>query len=229
MKRVFASFLAIFVLCAPVFAATYGVDTEFIEGVSVLKLVERSEIAVLGTVAIKHHVNRPAIAHSTVGTTDIVVRIDTLIKGEPNFGDNHIIFMKEGGRNVRISSEPGFKIGGQALLFLAKFDAYSDYPHDGLHLIHGIHGKKPVVDNTVRFWYLQSENTPITVQFDKDVVVNLAKAFMKDKTATIALEAEIKTFASGRSPTEIGAITLSNTLKSRLLTQSKSIANKKEQ
>ena len=239
MKRVTASLLAmLFVFSAPILSASYAVDTEFIEGLTLFGLVERSAIVTIGTVVDINYVTRPSIS-SEGATTDITLRIDDLIKGKANFGDDHIIFMIEGGVyystyakkrvEMLISDQPKFEVGEQVLVFLGKFDPYSDYAHDGLHLIHGELGKKKLYDDRFRFWYLHSKDRPIAVAMSKELVSNLAKAYVSDHEAAKLLEARIKTLAFGnKTSLETGTIIMSNALETKLLGTAKQILNRRK-
>ena len=215
------------------FGAMFAGDSEFIKRLSLLKMVDHGHIVFIGTVVHKEYVTRPVI-HIT---TDITMRVDTFIKGKPNLGDNHVKFMIQGGRfySTRtgglltkvVSTLPEFEIGEQALLFLAlpeerDNNAYAHYTYGGLHVMYSMLGKVPIVEDNVFFLYLRAEDSPIPVKMPLDLAVNMAKASLKDKDATVLLEDEIKALADGNSD---AAITLSKALTTRLLTKSKEVAN----
>ena len=77
------------------------------------KLIQGSTLAVVGTVEEMNYVYRPEIRCKI--TTDIVVKIDNLIKGKPNAGHRYVDFMIRGGKGkhggLRISTQPKFQLG----------------------------------------------------------------------------------------------------------------------
>lgn len=236
MKQMLTPLILLWVilLCNPVFAS-FRSDSEFVEHLSLLKMAEGGSIVFVGTVMHKDYVTR-----STIGiTTDITMRVDTLIKGTPNLGDNHVKFMIEGGEFYSpsnnavmvktVSSLPEFEIGDQSLMFLSTplprdNGAWDYYAYGGLHPMFCEFGKKDILDDKVFFDYLHATDSPISVWMSLELATNMAKASLKDKAATILLENEIKALATGNSA---AAVDLPEALATRLLTESKKIAKRK--
>ena len=161
-------------------------DEEYRKGYALLAFVTNSDIIVVGRVAHKHYVNRAGI------TTDIIIRIETLVKGEPNMGDYHVIFMIRGGEGyspydgqlvkVEGSSQPEFEVGERVMVFLTKRgdNLYDNYAHDKLHLVRERQGKVEIEDNIVGFGYLNAEKESEYIDFPLALAVNLAEAHCKD-------------------------------------------------
>lgn len=197
-------------------SARYPIDTETINEQSLLELTKHAHIIFTGTVQHKDYVYRYGIWPGRAGgtpTTDIIVSVTTMIKGEPNFGENHVKFAIEGGKffsarkgkviRMIVSTEPKFEVGEKVLLFLSKpkppHSANVNFPHDGLH-VHGTRwGKKKIVDNAIQTPYLKAEDQSIQVKMPLDLALNLSKAYLKDAASAIALENEIKTLARGNT------------------------------
>lgn len=235
MKKFVVSLLFV-LLCSSVLAGTYKTDTEALQKHSLLNLVDESTLVVVGTVQHKNYVYREGVLPdgSDSITTDIIVRVGTMIKGTPNFGENYVKFMIRGGvyfseregtlMRLSPSSQPTFEVGEQVMLFVAtptSPDSYHrNYPHGGLHLIYTKRGKKTVADNAVRFTYVRAENSGIAVKFPLALAVNLAKASVRDKDATIPLENQIKALATGHPGSRM---LLPDTLVDSLTTATKQI------
>ena len=230
MKRLIVS-IAILLLTATLTIAyqTPG-DVEYLSGLALLSFVEQSDIIVIGTVANKNYVSRPGF------TTDITIRIETLVKGKPNLGNNHVIFMIQGGRGyseahdkvlrLEVSGEPKFALGERTMVFLSNRDTsgyHATYPYNHLHVIREMHGKKRIKDNKVGFSYLNAEDDVDYVKFPLELTTKLAQAYVKDKDAASALENEIKTLVLS------GTNELPETLITRLTTQSQTILDREEE
>ena len=176
-------------------AATYRNDTAALEQRSLLKLTEHAHLILTGTVRHTNYIYRQGVRPDggAAATTDIIVRVATMIKGEPNFGENHVKFMIEGGEfysarkgkmmRSRSTNQPEFEVGEQVLLFLTIPESansyHVNYAHGGLHVHRFVRGKKPIVDDSIQVTYVKAENEGITVQLPIDLAVNLTKHISK--------------------------------------------------
>lgn len=143
MKYVFAALMVL--LCAP-----------FADGKGVLKMTEKSDIIVVGTVELKNSYYTTDVSNGVI-LTDVLVRINQLIKGQPNTGKNHVKFAIEGGTayvpskdevlSTTVFPQATFDIGENVLLFLraGKADGYrKGWPHGRLYVLYWREGKKTV-------------------------------------------------------------------------------------
>ena len=214
--------------------ARFAGDSEFIKELSLLNMTEHGFIVFVGTVMHKEYVTRTGIGI----TTDIIMRVDNLIKGTPNLSDDQVKFMIQGGRfystrtnrvvSKTVTGLPKFGIGEQALMFLAlpeerDNNAYEHYTYNGLHVKYSQRGKKSIIDDKVFFSYLRAEDSAVSVKMSLDLSADMAKASIKDKCAAIQLEYEIKTLANGNNK---GAIELPKVLEVRLLKESNRVIKK---
>ena len=241
MKRVVA-LIMLTLVCASAMAATYKRDTAALRRYALSSMVERRTLVVVGTVEHMDYVYREDVlpGGKDSATTDIIVRVDTLIKGEPNLGENHVIFMIQGGvyfseradamLRLHVGNQPDFEVGEKVMLFLAvpsSPDSFvANYPHGGLHVISAEFGKKQIVDEIAQFRYIRGENDAILADFPLNLAVNLAKALVKDKDAAIPLEDEIKALALGNTAEKL---VLTETLVTRLIADSKHIIDRDEE
>lgn len=203
MNYIFVILLIVGCVTLPVFAdmAPRGDPANY----TLLKCVEKSDVVAIGTVAMMTGVyrqNMPPHGRPLV-TTDILFSIETLIKGETNFGENHIKMMILGGSAyvpgkdaVRFHSvvpQPKFKVGEKVLLFIDNKNNhkwYRNYPHNRYRLHRFDYGKRLVEDDKVIMRY------PVnSIKMPLDLAKNLAKAFMEDKDGAKRLEQDIKTAA----------------------------------
>ena len=243
MRKYVALVLIIVVLLVPclLYASLMITGGEYGQGYALLKMVERSEVVVVGTVSHMNYVWREGILLEGEGmfTTDIVIHVETLIKGEPNVGDDHVRFMIQGGQGVhpdtnelltlKVSTEPKFEVGDNVMVFLSDMSSgyYARYPYNRLHLLRSWYGKKRVWDNKVRFGYQQSDDSLIGIDLPLGLATNLAKAFILDKDATILLENQIKALA--QPPSDDNVVLLSESLVTRLIAESKTIIDNAEE
>ncbi len=124
MKYVFVALVVV------LWAFSANAVTKDLDKFSLLKCIDKSELVVVGTVQLLSNHERNNIVHDGGGmvTTDVTVRIDTLIKGEPNLEKNHVKFMIQGGtffvpeRNevmtLDVSTEREFEVGEKVMLFI---------------------------------------------------------------------------------------------------------------
>jgi hypothetical protein len=242
MKCVVASLLVVIVLFTPALSIACSMLSEDLDDYSLLRMVEKSELVVFGIVANLDGVWREGDHEGYHGiTTDVVVRVETLIKGETNAGKHYIKFMIQGGHGVNertgelvsmsVSSEPEFELGEKVMLFLSNVSYptdyyYANYPHGGYYLIGAQEGKKELEDGKVIFGYPQGDLPLIGVDIPLELAVVLARAFLKDKEAAILLEDEIKFTARGNTS---GRVVLPDALVTRLIEKSKEIVDKAEE
>ena len=192
------------VLSVVCLSEVYGLtddDKTYQEGFTLTKAVEYSDLIVVGRVTEKQFVWRDNIESGP--TTDITVAVDEIIKGTPNAGKKKVKFMIQGGEGVNphtgehthlwVSHVGEFEIGEKALFFFYKVEDsyYADYPHDGLQVYRTEYGKRLVVDNTVWFKLLGVKSRKGVV-LPVDLAIQLCKATIREKDATILLENEIK-------------------------------------
>ena len=199
---------------------------------TLLNFVEMSDIVCTGTVVHIDSMVRDGFM------TDIFVRLDTLIKGKANMGNNHVIFMIMGGvgysetdgelLELNISSEPTFQLKEDVMLFLRKETdlkdgRYKNYAHGTLHVIEHAAGKKSILNNSVEFKYFDANEEFRPVKFSLDLATSLATAFMKDAEAAKTIEGEIKRLVFA------GTNTISHDLEKQLIEKTKQIIDKPEE
>ena len=224
-----------------VFAASYERgDAQYQEGFTLLKAVHHSTIVVIGTVERLEYSYRENIPGAF--TTDVVINIEKLIKGEANLGKKRVIFMIQGGRGIsrhdgemirlNVSSEPSFEVGERVMLFLqdaSGSDFYANYPYNGLHLFRDSYGKRKIVDNKLMLKYpaaSESNHDLKLTELPLDLAVKLAMASLKDKESAQALEGQIKTLVWDNTDTKV---ILSESLVEKLINESQKILDKKEE
>ena len=219
MKR-FITILALFavaVLMLSNIAESSTVRRKISDNYTLLNMIEKSDIVCTGTVVTQTGVVRYNIrpGRSRLISSDITVRVDTMIKGEPNLGENHVIFMIEGGTayvpeldeviTLEISNNLNFEPGEKALIFLSKHPGgkwYAKYPYDRLHIHTDFYGKRPIKDNKVMMLYKRNSQSLIGMKMPVEMTTVLGKAYVENKEAAIAVENQIKTLARTH---EIGA------------------------
>lgn len=221
-----------FALFATIAQAYTVADTqEYRESFGLFNMIEESDIVAVGTVEHTIYVKRPML------TTDIVIRVTSMIKGEPNMGDDHIIFMVKGGIGydsdgdlvqLEISTEPTFTVDESVMVFLSKrtnskTGRHRDYAHDKLHVIGLHHGKRLIKDSTLKFGYVDSDDDVKFVKFPLDLTMNLAKAFVADKDSAVDLEAQIKRLVLN------GKTELTDALKTKLNNEANTIINREDE
>ena len=206
MKYEFVALLV--VLCVSVcWGVTEGMSSEDIAWFGVLNMVDKCEFVAIGTVELmtaQYYTNVLANRSDFI-MTDVLVRIDTLIKGSANTGDDHIKFAVHGGVAYNpntgseelheISSPIKFEVGEKVMLFLRNGNDsiyHSNFPH-GRHRVHmWDYGKRLVKNNKVSFKY-EKEGEAKDISLSLDLAKEMAKAYGEDKDATILLENQIKT------------------------------------
>ena len=123
-KRRFKILTRCFVLMVLVL---FSLNVDAYERLNITSLADDSAVIAYGEVESLNFVWREDIPPQF--TTDVTVRIENLIKGESNSGDNHVVFMIRGGTGTdpitgneyvcEVSNTPDFKIGEKVLLFLS--------------------------------------------------------------------------------------------------------------
>ena len=226
-------------------AMVFATSTSFGEDVyhddlsvyELLKSIENSEIVAIGRVVLLTGQYRGNILPNGGGAicTDVLVRVTTMIKGEPNSGSKHIKFIVQGGTayipsedevsSLWVSTQAEFTVGEQVLVLLTNnpaHDYYANYPYGRHRLIYTKYGKRLIEDDMVTFLY-QKNNDVKPMKLPLEMATNLAKAYVKDKDAAILLENDIKTEAeTGTSNV------LSTTLATRIKTSAKQITDREE-
>lgn len=241
LKRMFVLVIMLFLIAHVTDAATFAGDTEALKKLSLLKFTERAKIIFTGTVQHKNYVYREGVRPNggAAATTDIIVRVSEMIKGEANFGENHVKFMIEGGEffsartgkimRAHSTLQPKFEVGEKVLLFLAvpksNKSYHVNYAHDGLHVLGFIRGKKAIIDDTVQFTYVRGENKSIEVKLPVDLALGLGKAYIKSPDSAQLLENEIKDLALGNTAK---VLELSKSMITRLKSQSQTIIDRRK-
>ncbi len=237
MKYVFVALLV--VLCAVMaYGATEQPD---LDDYSLLKCIDKSEVVFVGTVQLLSYHARDNIVYDggSMLTTDVLVRVDTLIKGTPNTGSRYVKFMIQGGTafipsenevlTLDVSSEPSFEVGEKVMLFMttsiAEDDYYTNYLYDRLHVILYKYGKRAVSDEKTNFAYKRDSDSVVPVEMPLDLTVELAKAAVANKDAVVPLENQIKALARGATSPKIE---LSSTLVTQLKSSARTIIQNAE-
>ena len=199
MKYLFVVLLAL--LCASV---CWGTVSEKINRYGVLDMTEKSDFIAVGTVKLMNAYYTEDVHNGTI-LTDVLVKIDQLIKGKPNVGSNHVKFAIEGGEayvakedkvlGLDVYPKVEFEIGESVLLFLRIADNegyFQNWPYGRLHVHMWTYGKKAITtDNKVSFRYEHDSKAKPTV-IPLDLTKVLIKSYLKDKNATKPIENEIK-------------------------------------
>jgi len=183
-------------------------------GLSVSALVNNSLLVFTGRVVDMEFVYRENIPIKF--TTDITVKVEEMIKGEPNAGEDLVKFFYPGGEGIdpetgkRLKADivglPEFKKGEKVLMFLRKHKYLADKrPYGGL--IFGDWGKREIQDDGwVSMPYIFKEQLFYNDQWNEvdmareillplDLALQIAKAAVKDAKATEAVEEQIREFA----------------------------------
>ena len=208
---------------------------------SLLKCIDKSELVFVGTVQLLSYHDRQNVMPDGAGcvTTDVLVKVETLIKGTPNTGTQHVKFMILGGTKfypeanevltLSISTEAEFEVGEKVMLFMTKNitgnDFYKNYHYDRLHLILINYGKRLIEDDKMDFAYKRTNEELTSVEMPLDLTVELAKAAVANKDAVVPLENQIKALARGATT---GKIELSSLLITQLKNSAKTIIKNAE-
>lgn len=169
---------------------------------SMLNCVEESDVVAVGRVELLTGVYRKNLIRTGqhLITTDVLIRVETLIKGETNSGPRHIKMMILGGTayipeddeviSLSVTPQPKFKAGERVMLFIKNNTEdkwFRNYPHGRYRLYLFDYGKRLVKDDQVDFRYTNNVKMPI------ELAINLSKAYLEDKAAALLLENDIKT------------------------------------
>ncbi len=224
MKKLFTS-LVISMMVATTAMSSY--DWGVSEDYTLLNMIEESDIAVIGTVAVMTGVYRQDFwfpGHNAI-TTDVVINVETMIKGEPNLGDTNVIFTIVGGTayiagegvmEYKVTNDIEFEVGERVMLFLSTRlpeNYEGNQPYDGLHLMQAYYGKRLIKDSMIRVWYKKDDDNLTTMKLSLDLAKTLGQAFMVDKDATRLLENQIKAIAKNPPATRTLSSALTNQLK----------------
>ena len=182
-------------------------------GFMITNMVKRSELVFTGEVVNLEFVFRKGLPPEA--TTDVTVKVSEMIKGKPNAGEDLVKFMIEGGRGInpetgeevicKVEDVPKFRRGEKAVFFLQKYRVPELIPYGGLCLLWGGFGKHPLIDGEVYSPYTAKQmilrrgewvekNVVRGIKLPVDLVVQIAKGFLKDAQAAEALDNRIKTF-----------------------------------
>ena len=220
--KVILTIITLFILSLTnAFSFSYHVPAELKKKYSVTYDMERSKIVVVGKVSKLDYKMRAG------WTTDVTIEIDELIKGEPNLGENQVIFMVEGGMNLRVGGQPEFEIGEEVMVFLKDNPEpdsyYRNYPHGRISIVEYYMGKRKIKDGKVYFLYPRAKDSLIAVWFPLELAIAYSKAVVKDEDAMKPFEDEIRTMARKKK----NKVDLPETLVKRMMTESKKILNRK--
>ncbi len=183
--KMFVTFtLVLWVLCLP---RTVGsIMLAYQKDYNITNFVEDSDLIVYGWVVEKEFVDRPC-------ATEITIDVRETIKGEPNAGADRVKFTIEGGEcndlSVRVEDQAEFELREQVLLFLEQ----STRPgRGGYDVFWGTLGKLLVVNKRVAIWYtLDNDLGGGLIELPVDLVIQIAKAAVKNPQATRRLEEDI--------------------------------------
>ena len=226
MKWLTATLICFSIFLESAFGTSIAATKAYIENHALLKAIEGSTLVVVGEVVATQFVSRSITFDDSVKdvTTDVIVDVQTVLKGKPNAGKSTVKFMIEGGKGLNpetgkmthtgVVGTPEFSVGEQVLLFLTNdsnpFFMY--YPHDGYRLFHNAYGKVEIEKGNVELLYYTGdyefdtrpredglENRTFfdirVVVLPLDLVVKFSKALAKDKNAAIKIENAIKSVA----------------------------------
>ena len=223
MKRFALLLIVIFYVLLPSQSECY--TAHFGPGYQITTLIEHSHLVVVGTVAVMEFVFREDVPPQY--TTDIVIHIEDVVKGTPNYGEGGVKFMIPGGtgfnpKDGKVGTGmsggcPEFRLNERVLLFLRKSKNRHPerfkhlppppiIPHDGLY-ISGRFGKIDIKydEATIPYTFKKevfSEHHQKTrertytrgITLPLDLVLQIAKASIKDYDATKLLEENIKDY-----------------------------------
>ena len=207
---------------------------------TLLKMVEDSDSVFVGTLAMHTGIYCDDPHHEGYKTimTEVLVRITTKIKGEPNQGNNHVRFWIPGGTAyntdegevmMRILSENvEFKQGEQFMLFLSKNSGngyYDNYPYERLHVYRKDYGKRAIKNSKIKMLYKKNDESLRSIKLPIDLATVLAKAYLKNKDAARQLENQIKDLAKR----DTQRVTLSESFLTQLKTSAQQIINVAEE
>ena len=234
MKYVFVVLLAL--LCVSV---CEGSMSEQIKKYGVLDMTEESDFIAVGTVELMNAYYTEEVRSGGIILTDVLFKIQKLIKGKPNVGANHVKFAIAGGTayvpkkdkvmSLTVNPYVEFEIGERVLLFLriADTDGYhGNWPYGRLHVHTWTYGKKRIHDNKVQFLYEKDSKAKQTV-IPLDLTRVLMQSYLKDKNATKPIENEIKALV--RNSTAEHSVELSSKSASALEKKAKAILKKKKE
>lgn len=203
-----------------------------------LDMTEKSDIVAVCTVELMNSYWAEDIHNGTI-MTDVLVRVDELIKGQPTLGTSHVKFAIEGGTayipkknkvlSLDVHPQPEFEIGERALLFLrvgAADSYYKNFPHGRLHVYMWEIGKKDINDAGIAFGY-EYESKVKQAYIPLDLTKVLIKSYLKDKDAAKRIENEIKGLVT-KSSREVRSVELPATTASGLKDKAKSILKKEK-
>ncbi len=227
--RVILTVITLFTLSVSnAFSLSYHIPPELKKKYSVTYDMERSKIVVVGKVSKLDYKRRSLHDEPRKRggwTTDVTIEIDELIKGKPNAGKNQVIFMVEGGMNLRVTGQPEFEIGEEVVIFLKDNPEpgsyYRNYPHGRISLVEYYMGKRKIEDGKVYFLYPRAEDSLIAVWFPIELAIVYSRAVVKDKEVMKPFEDEIRMLARK----EKNKVDLPETLVKRMMTESKKVLN----
>ena len=184
-----------------------------LQKVDITTLTEISDIVVYGKVESLQNVWRGDLALKR--TTDVTIWIEEIYKGEPNLGEDRVIFMHNGGRGVNpetgrdlvleIPHQPTFEVDERLLLFIFR-NTNPDTPknrrfdYGGLSV--GSYLRKRIVeDNEVQIPYTTFKDDGSVKDFDKpitlplDLVAKIIEAAVEDPKGALEAESSIRLHA----------------------------------
>lgn len=203
MRYVFVALLIIAIVSTP--ALTELPKRGPAENYTLLKCVEKSDVVAIGTVKTLEGVYRQNVLPTGAAmiTTDVLIKVEHLIKGETNFGETHIKMMILGGTayvpdedevmRLEVKPQPKFKVGEKVMLFIRNTStptAYRNYAHNQYRLYKFKYGKRLIENDKIKMLYPGN-----TIEIPVDLAKDLSKAFLTDKDGAMLLEQDIKTAA----------------------------------
>lgn len=223
----------VFVVLMALLYVVISADAREVSMFGMLDMTKNSDIVALCTVELMNSYYADNIHNGKI-MTDVLVRVDELIKGKPTLGTRHVRFAIEGGTayipkenrvlSLTVMPQPKFEIGETALLFLrvgAADSYYKNFPHGRLHVYMWEVGKKAIDESGIAFGY-EYESKVKRAYIPLDLTKVLIQSYLKDKDGAKAIENEIKVFVANSSR-EMRSVELPTTKVSGLKEKAKNI------
>ena len=211
--------LLLFFVSLPCLMGSYRAAPK--EGLGISSMVKHSDRVFIGEVVEMEYVFREDLPPQD--TTDITIKVEKMIKGEPNAGEDRVKFMIGGGEGIHpitgekriclVVGAPEFEIGEWVLIFLKKNKRLIEHrhirqlpppPYEGVGVAGW--GNRKILYEKVSIPYTFKERLFDNGQWRErprireillpiDLAQQIAKAALKDAEAVSAIEEQLRTFA----------------------------------